>query len=219
MKTENLRLAIIAAALTGAMSASAVTLTFNGVDPGENVTLQVSGGITINPGIFPAGIWNQTIDGVPTPSFCIDVARDISLGQTLTDYNYTDLSLAPLNPAGPMGVQAATDIEKLWFAYYPAATVSDQDAAALQVAIWEDVAAKVGTYTVIVNGNNLSDPIYSEAASMLSNLPNITGEASLVGLISPDGQNYVVPLPTPEPTTLTLAGLGGLTVLLLRRRK
>jgi hypothetical protein len=89
--------------------------------------------------------------------------------------------------------------------------VNNQDAAALQVAIWEDVAAKVGTYTVTFSGN---DPVTTEAANMLSRLGSLTAQASLQGLVSPVGQNYVVPMiaPAPEPTTAGcfLLGLGAL---------
>jgi hypothetical protein len=210
MTIRKLQLAIMAAGLAGAMSASAVTLTFDGVSPNEIVNLTVSSP-SFSGGVY-AGIYNQTVDGVATPSFCIDVARQISAGQTFNDYSYADLALAPLTPAGPMGSAVATDIEKLWAAYYPAASVNNQDAAALQVAIWEDIAANVGTYSIMVGGN---DSVTTEAANMLSNLGNLTAQADLQGLVSPDGQNYVVPVdlaPVPEPTTAGcfLLGLGAL---------
>src|ERR1017187_9869507 len=92
MKIRKLQPAIMAAVLAGAMSASAVTLTFNGVSPNEIVDLTVSSP-SFSGGVY-AGIYNQTVDGVATPSFCIDVARQISAGQTLNDYSYTDLALA-----------------------------------------------------------------------------------------------------------------------------
>ncbi|HEX3856420.1 MAG TPA: hypothetical protein VHY30_03885 [Verrucomicrobiae bacterium] len=174
-----------------------VTLSFDSVSPVEDLTLQGGGTFSFGPSEVAAGIYNLTVDGVATPSFCIDVFRDAPT-TTLTDYNYTSLSLAPLAPAGPMGLIGATDIEKLWAAYFPAATANGQDAAALQVAIWEDVAAKVGTYTVTFSDNNA---VTTEAAAMLASLPGLTAQANLVGLISPDGQNYVVPVPAPEPTT------------------
>jgi hypothetical protein len=197
----------VAGLFTGILSAGAqVTLTFNGVSPEEDVTLQAAGAFSFGPEAVQAGIYNQTVNGVPTPSFCIDVFRDAP-NTTLTDYNFADLSLSPLAPAGPMGLVAATDIEKLWAAYFPAATANSQDAAALQVAIWEDVAASVGTYTLTFSGN---DPVTTEATTMLASLPNLTTQANLVGLVSPSGQNYVVITPAPEPTTTgcLLVGLG-----------
>jgi len=212
MTIRELQLAIMTAGLAGTMSVSAITLTFNGVSPEEDVTLQVSGAFTFGPGGVQAGIYNQTVDGVATPSFCIDVYRDIHVNDTFTDYSYTDLALAPLAPSGPMSSTAATDIEKLWAAYYPDASVNNQYAAALQVAIWEDIAANVGTYSVTVSGN---DPVTTEATAMLDSLSSLTAQADLQGLVSPTGQNYVVPADLaaiPEPTTAGcfLLGLGAL---------
>ena len=66
MKIRKLQPAIMAAVLAGAMSASAVTLTFNGVSPNEIVNLTVSSP-SFSGGVY-AGIYNQTVDGVATPS-------------------------------------------------------------------------------------------------------------------------------------------------------
>ena len=71
MNTRKLQLAIVAAGLAGALSASAVTLTFGGVSPEEDVTIQIAGAITYS-GTVQAGIYNQTVDGVATPSLCIE---------------------------------------------------------------------------------------------------------------------------------------------------
>jgi len=207
---QNFNVAIVAVGLAGVMSANAVTLTFDGVSPEEDVTLQVTGAFTLGPGGYQAGIYNQTVDGVATPSLCIDLDRDISGGETFTDYGYTDLALAPLTPAGPMGFAAATDIEKLWAAYYPVASMNNQDAAALQVAIWEDIAANMGTYTLTVSGN---DPVTTEAASMLASLDGLTDQADLQGLVSPTGQNYVVAAPEPTTAGCFMLGLGALVCL------
>ena len=202
MTIRKLQLAIMAAGLAGAMSASATTVTLNNVDPNEVVNLTNSS--TLFSGGVYAGIYNLTVDGVATPSLCIDVFRE-NTGGTLSDYYYTDLALAPLAPASPMGAGVATDIEKLWAAYY-SPTMYNQDAAALQVAIWEDIAAaNVNTYTITVSGN---DPVTTEAATMLDNLGNLSVEADLVGLVSPDGQSYVVAVPEPTTAGCFLLGLG-----------
>jgi hypothetical protein len=206
MTIQKLQLAIMAAGLAGTMSASAVTLTFDNVNPSQTVNLTdpwISTGAN-------AGIYNLTVDGVATPSFCVDVA-DENNGNTFTDYYYTALASAPLAPAGPMGSTAATDIEKLWEAYY-SPSMDSQDAAALQVAIWEDIAAKAITpYTITVSGN---DPVTTEATAMLANLPNLMVLADLVGLVGPNGpsgeQSYVVAVPEPTTTGCFLLGLGAL---------
>jgi len=194
----------MAVGLAGAMSASATTVQFVNVDPSQTVNLVDP---WISTGVY-AGIYNLIVDGVATPSFCIDVA-DENNGNTFTDYYYNDLASSPLAPAGPMGSAAATDIEKLWAAYY-SPSMGSQDAAALQVAIWEDIAAKATTpYSITVNGN---DPVTTEAAGMLANLPNLTDQADLAGLVGPNGlsgeQCYVVAVPEPTTVGCFLLGLG-----------
>jgi hypothetical protein len=206
MTVRKLQLAIMAAGLAGAMSASAVTLTFDNVDPSQTVNLTdpwISSGAN-------AGIYNLTVDGVATPSFCIDVA-DENNGNTFTDYYYTDLAAAALAPAGPMGSTVATDIEKLWAAYY-SPSMDSLDAAALQVAMWEDIAAKAITpYSITVSGN---DPVTTEATAMIANLVNLSAQADLVGLVGPNGpsgeQSYVVAVPEPTTAGCFLLGLGAL---------
>jgi hypothetical protein len=218
MTIRQLQLAIMAAGLAGAMSASASvkreTVTFDTVNPSETVNLASPFINSGNPVEVNAGIYNLTVDNVATPSFCIDVA-DENNNMTFTDYYYSDLASSPLAPAGPMGSTAATDIEKLWAQYYPAASVDNQTAAALQVAIWEDIAAKATTpYTIAVNNNDPNDAIYSGATAMLANLPNLTAQADLVGLVGPNGpndeQSYVVAVFEPMMAGCFLLGLGAL---------
>jgi hypothetical protein len=214
MKIQKLQLAIMAVGLVGAMSASAsvinpVTVTFDNVNPSETVNLAdpwITSGAN-------AGIYNLTVDGVATPSFCIDVA-DVNNSDTFTDYYYNDLASSPLAPAGPMGSTAATDIEKLWAAYY-SPSMGNQDAAALQVAIWDVIAANATpSYTVTVNNNDPTDPIYGEAIAEIANIPNITSHADLVALVGPNGssgeQSYVVAVPEPATAGCFIFGLSAL---------
>jgi len=204
----------MAVALAGVSSASAtLTEVYDSVSPGEVVNVTepyYSGGAW-------AGIYNLTVDGVATPSFCIDIARESG---TADNYYYTPLASAPLAPVGPMGATVATDIEKLWAAYFPSASadMSGLNAAALQVAIWEDIATSVGT-SLTVSGNV---PVTTEAASMLASLPGLNLEAGLQGLASPTTQNYVVPVP--EPTTMIAGALlllpfGASTLRILRKNR
>jgi hypothetical protein len=200
----------LAGLFTVTSSANAqVTVAFDGVSPVEIVNVQATGAFNIGPaGVF-SGIYNLTVDGSPTPSFCIDLFRDAP-PTPLTDYSFTDLSLSPIAPDGPMGAASAVNIEKLWAAYFPEATTSNQDAAALQVAIWEVVAQGVGTYTLTFSNN---DPVTTEVANMLASLPNLTAVANLTALTSPDGQNYVVAAPEPMTGSCFLFGLGVLACL------
>jgi hypothetical protein len=221
---RKLQVAILAVALAAAGSARAsVTLELTSVSPVAIVTLNASGTVSIvNEGVY-AGIYNLTVNGVATPSFCIDIARDQTENVPYTGYNYTALSAAPLSPSGPMGTAAAIDIEKLWAAYYTSA-LSDSSgvtAAALQVAIWEDIANKVSGYSLTVSGNNA---VTSEATTMLANLGNLTAQADLEALVlsQSSGQGYVVAVP--EPATMIAGALlllpfGASTLRILRRKR
>ena len=215
MKIRKLQVAIMAAALAAASSASAqITLTLDSVGQlGQNnyVTVTLfSSALGINESGVEAGIYNLTVNSVATPSFCIDIATEQTEGTPYFDYNYTALASAPVDSVGPMGSAAATDIEKLWAQYY-SPSMGIQDAAALQVAIWEDMANNSGgnnggPYTLTVSGN---DPVTSEASTMLDSLPGLTVEADLIALTD-NGQGYVVAVPEPTAAGCFLLGLGAL---------
>jgi len=188
------------------------------------VTLVASGGYSLNQSGVEAGVYNLKVNGVATPSFCIDIATEQIENQLYNDYNYNPLASSPVSVIGPMGSQAATDIEKLWAAYYSPSMTSVQ-AAALQVAIWEDEANNsgagidtAGKYTLTVSGN---PSVTTLAGNMLTALPGLTAEADLIALVD-SGQGYVVAVP--EATTvlagaLLLLPLGVSTFRILRNQR
>ncbi len=230
---KQLQAVILAVALAGASSASAsLTVIIDSPNPSQIVTLTVTpAGGSLVPSFGPAGvyagIYNETINGVFTPSFCIDVAHDVYVGEQFTDYSYAALADAPDTPAGPMGAPTAIAIEKLWAKYFAAAQAdtSGVTAAALQVAIWETE----GGGQVLGNGSpgytvTESDGagVSALVATMLGALPSLTAEADLVAIVSPDGQSYVVAVP--EATTVIAAAflllpLGASTLRILRRKR
>lgn len=220
MKKFKLQAAIAAISLATAMSASAsLTVSYVNTHPGGTVNLTVTGNAgyaSLNfSGEVYAGVYNLTVNGLATPSFCIDVQRDSG---TASDYYYNDLASSPLSLAGPMGAAAAADVEKLWAAYY-SPTMSDLNAAALQLAIWETVATGDGNYTVSATDRNISG-VVAETAIMLGNLDNLTTQADLVGLVSPTTQNYVVAVPEASTVLagmLLLLPLGASSLRILRR--
>jgi len=201
-------LASLALALAGATGANAgIVVQFLGVSPAELISLTASGAINFSYGAGEvyAGIYNNTVNGVFAPGFCIDVDRDSA---STSDYGYASLAGSPLPPSGPMGAAAAKTISQLWYANFAAAESdgSGATAAALQLAIWETVANGTGTYTVSSGGDPTSDAAQAGATAMLTGLTSSSPGAMLTGLYSPTSQNYVV---VPEPATWTcLAGLG-----------
>jgi hypothetical protein len=226
---KKLQLAIMAAALVTASSASAsLSVSFLDVSPGGIVNMQVTdtgaGFGDYGPAPVFAGVYNLLVNGVPTPSFCIDVDREAVGPPGLSDYSYTTLSSAPLSPAGPMGASHAVDIEKLWAAYYGAAQsdMSGITAAALQVAIWENLGD--GSLGYLVNSSDYGSyvGVSAGATAMLASLSGLTAEANLVAVVSPTGQNYVVSVP--ESATLVAGALlllpfGASTLRSLRKNR
>jgi hypothetical protein len=223
-KVQAAKVAILAAALAAASSASAsVTLTLDSVGQlGQNDYQTVTLTASVVPGGsqsgVEAGFYNLTVNGVATPSFCIDIATDQSENTPYPDYSYRTLASAPISSAGPMGAAAAINIEKLWAAY-ASPSLSSVDAAALQVAIWEEVALGNGTYTLAVSGNSA---VTTEATTMLDSLSGLTAQANLIALTD-SGQAYVVAA-VPEATTLIAGALlllpfGASTLRILRRNR
>lgn len=220
---KRLQITVLAAALAVASTASAsVTLELVSVgQPGQNnyqtVTLQAGSPVNINESGVEAGFYNLLVNGVATPAFCIDIATAQTEGALYNDYNYTPLASAPTSVAGPMGATAAANIGKLWAAYYTQASSSSVNAAALQVAIWETVAAGAG-YTLTVSGNSA---VTTQADTWYNSLGSLTAQADLVALTD-SGQAYVVPVP--EATTMIAAVLlllpfGVSTLRILRRNR
>jgi hypothetical protein len=226
MKTNMFNLALIAMGLVGATSAKAnLDVTFDGVSPNEIIYLSITGDVPNYSGGVYAGIYNNTVNGVFTPGFCIDVSRDS--GAATADYNYTSLASSALAPAGPMGAAAATTVEQLWYNYYAAAENNGATAAALQLAIWETVEKGPGLgYDITVGTDPTSAAAQAEANSMVAYVDSLrpgTDVANLVGLTSPDSQNYVVAA-VPEPATILsgvfmLLPFGAGTLRIVRKRQ
>jgi hypothetical protein len=217
---KKLQVAILAAALAAASSARAsLEVTIDTPSPSQYVDIAVTGSFTVPTTEVYAGIYNETVNGVFTPSLCIDVYRDVSVNEEFDNYYYLALASSPVTPAGPMGPADAAIIEELWTTYFSAALTdsSGKTAAALQVAVWETLGNGSLGYTVTVSGN---DPVTALAATMLANRG--TAPAALRGLVSTTGQNYVVPVP--EPATMIAGALlllpfGASTLRILRKNR
>ncbi len=202
--------AFVLAATVYKAAATPVTVEETSVGANEVVEMTSS---TLGTHWVYAGILNLKVNGVATDGFCIDPFHWSVSGPQ--DYNTEPLANGPKAPGGGMGDAKALQIEQLWQKYY-AHDMSNQDAAGLQIAIWE-----------IVGGADFhldSAPDYG-AGDMLawvdSNPDAVAGNLiAVTGL----GQDYVIPglpgggqgrdVPDGGQTMLLLgAGLGGLAVM------
>lgn len=181
-------------------SAQAFTVQELGVSPGETASISVTGFYT---GDVSVGILKLVVDGVAADGFCIDPFH-FSLSSS-SGYQFRSLADGPKLP-GTMGPIKAEAISKLWaMAYSPDMTA--EEAAGLQIAIWETVAPD--KFSVL--GNDYG------AGLLLQNLEDYSGDGAKLIALSGPGQDYVTPVPEGGSTLIFLAmaaaGLASFTSL------
>jgi len=186
--------------------ASAVPVTVQELGVGQNEIVEMTSS-TLGTHWVYAGILHLSVNGVATDGFCIDPFHWSVTGPQ--PYNTAPLASAPKAPVSGMGAAEALQIEQLWGHFY-SHTMSNQDAAGLQIAIWE-----------IVGGLNFtldSAPDYGAAAMLqwVKDNPNAT-PANLIAVTGP-GQDYVIP-GVPDGGTTALLLSSGLAALGIMRSK
>ena len=207
------KLLICAVAATAAFSAvkaqgQNLTATLNGISPG--LTLQGTwndGGFVYD---YPAGVMNYTDVATDTDfsAFCVEPLQDISYGETLTYQIQSPLSLAN------------SDTIARLVGGYLTSSGSDQDAAAVQWAIWEVTTEALLSASLFDGTIRIIEPASEGTAFLanqyLANVKNYT-PVSLTSLRNDGRQDVVTWNVVPEPASAGLAALSGL--LLLRRRR
>ena len=157
-----------------------VTVQETGVGASEVVNITSSTLGTFN---AYAGVLKLMVDGVPTDGFCIDPFH-FSSASPLT-FEEVELGSAP-KPPGPMGPDAALAVKQLWAHFYSPA-ITNENAAGLQIAIWEIVDASISSASFSINSFDYG------ASTMLAWLTASPGAdaADLIGLTGA-GQDYAV---------------------------
>lgn len=191
----------------------AITVAESSVNPSVvvqvNIVGQNVGDLTYSGGVY-AGINQLLINGADIVNgFCIDPFH-FSSGSSLP-YTVVNLADAPKPANNNMGPTVALYIQRLWGSYYSPG-MSAQDAAGLQIAIWE---------LVDPNGFNLANGESDYGASSFINTvtaPDYSGSVASLVALSGGGQDYVVPSVPDGGMTLCLFGMGLLGLAAARRQ-
>ncbi len=182
--------------------AAAVPVTVEEVGIGSHETVEILSSTLGDQWVY-AGPVNLLVNGVAIQGFCIDPFH-WSIGGPQS-YTAEPLASGPKAPVNGMGAAKALEIEQLWGQYY-SASMSDETAAGLQIAIWD-----------IVGDSNfqLKSGIDYGAGDMLNWVAG-NKDAPVVSLIAVTGpgQDYVIPN-NPSIPNLTNVPDGGQTVALL----
>ena len=179
-------------------SAGAVPVTVQEVGIGSHESVEIISSTLGDQWVY-AGTLNLLVNGTATQGFCIDPFHWSVTGPQ--QYNSEPLALGPKAPVSGMGTTKALEIEQLWAKYFTP-TINNQDAAGLQIAIWE-----------IVGGANfqLKSGIDYGAGNMLSWLyKNPSAPAANLLAVTGPGQDYVIPCGPGVPDAGQTAGLLGI---------
>jgi hypothetical protein len=208
------RVAVFGFMAFGLLQAAAVPVTVQEMGIGANEVVQITSS-TLGTASVYAGIVDLQVNGVAMDGFCIDPFHWSIPG--LQSYNTETLGAGPKAPGGPMGAATALKIEQLWAQYYSVG-MSGQNAAGLQIAIWD-----------LVGGANFqldSSPDYG-AGDMLAWVNNnpTASAADLIAVTGP-GQDYVIPNGPNIPhfsvpdggTTALLLGMGLISLIIMRSK-
>lgn len=169
------------------LRAAPVTVQENGSGPSKLVTISSS---TLGNNIqTDAGVLNLLLNGKAVFGFCIDPWHwSDSAPET-----YTTASLSGTTKAtGTMDSGTALKIEQLWAHYY-SPTITNTNAAGLQIAIWQLVSASISASTHGTTWFRLNSSNDYGAASFISWVnSNSTAVAANLTALSGAGQDYVV---------------------------
>ncbi|MCU0228089.1 MAG: PEP-CTERM sorting domain-containing protein [Bryobacterales bacterium] len=245
MKTRNiafakLLLAAVATMLSLGQSAVAGTIVarVDGLGAYGQVQMSLDNGSWVNQyaGIIQltqtggTSDWDLVGTGGAFLAFCVEPRENIALNQTYT-WNDGPMTAAPTSLGG-MSTAQANQLLVLMSMSFPDFTVSltNIQAAAIQIAIWEIVEEKSGVLNVLDGSIKFRRPSIAGTLELAQSLlnqvntqpVNVTGIRVMTSVTDQDLMIQIVDTPadvaTPEPATLSMLGLG-LFALGLAKRK
>jgi hypothetical protein len=156
---------------------------------------------------------------VPDPlmGFCIDLLEGPSYGGATYDVVPLTEAPTPTLIGTPITAAKAGLLEELWGRYY-STSMTGQQAAEFQLAVWEIVFETSGVYNIATGSLRSND--YNAGTNLLLNSLDGTGPmANLVALTHPQYQDMLTSIPVPAPGALWLGSLGTAVIGWLRSRK
>ncbi len=194
--------AVIGLGSLGSATLHAATVTIEEMGVGANEIVNISSST------LGGSLWVYACEiainanNTPTFGFCIDPWHWSSDGPMA--YQSESLSSGPKFP-GSMDALTALQIEQLWQEYF-SPSISNENAAGLQIAIWDLVGASVAAQSNGANWFTLNSGNDFGAAAMIAWVqanPNATA-ANLVAVTGP-GQDYVISASVlPQPPSATI---------------
>jgi hypothetical protein len=226
---------LIAAAIGLAMACApaaggTITAKFLGVYPGQRIHIHDGSSSRPLDRYARAGIYNLTIRSGTTDfslgdvgdtflALCVDVANPITTNRVYT-WTVVDPSDAP-NPTtysdGHINAAELLALQQLLGAFPLSSVTTDQQAAALQAAVWEIVNESGGIYDV-TSGNFIAGGVLNTvlANQMLATAASYQGPLpELKALTNRCAQDLIVIVP--EPATLSILA-GGMSVFAFHLR-
>ena len=222
ISTPLLSLCAASASCFLAASLNAQVVTFNSHSPNTATNwssltpVLYSTGSGAESGTTAAGMFDITLNGMNTNSFCIDLTHYAA------NYGVTDSSYIESNLSNIITPQQYADLNHLFSNYGNLLSSGGVNDAAFQVAIWEITNEQTSIYNLSSGNFTLSTDanVQNLAGSWLSNLG--TGHNYTFSYLESSEHKQAQMTwhnTVPEPGAISLVGAAGLLLGLRRRRR